>query len=159
MYSYSKLPPISHQAISRVKVRQRVTSNIAPPPLPPITSIILLLQRLNSLSSTMAAPLCFHGLDALADKIRFHQIEHLAGPFNATSSVNLASRRINSSFQSTMGRQYKDCPSHESVDEGRRRSACSVTAVTPAQSTNKSRSSTVSAEVSPVPFNNCILWG
>jgi hypothetical protein len=44
-----------------------------------------------------------------------------------------------------MGRQYKDCPSHESVNEGRRRSACSVTAITPAQSTNKSRSSTVSA--------------
>jgi hypothetical protein len=56
----------------------------------------------------MATPLFFHGLDALADKIRLHQIEHLAGPFNATSSVNLASRRMNSSFQSTIGRQCKE---------------------------------------------------
>jgi hypothetical protein len=83
---------------------------------PPPTSILPLLWRLNSLPSTMAMPLFFHGLDALlADKIRFHQIEHLAGPFNnATSIVKVASRRINSSFQSTIGRQYKDCPSHES---------------------------------------------
>jgi hypothetical protein len=107
----------------------------------------------------MAAPLFFHGLDALADKIRFHQIDHLSGPYNATSIVKVASRRITSSFQSTIGRQYKDSPNDESVDEGRRRSARSVSAVTPAQSTSKSRSSIASAGVSPVPFNTNYTHG
>jgi hypothetical protein len=104
----------------------------------------------------MAAPIFFNGLNTMADKIRFNQIDHLSGPYNATTLVKVASRRINSSFQSTIGQQYKDSTTNESVDEGCRRSACSVSAVTPAQSISKSRSSIASAGVSPVPFNTTL---
>jgi hypothetical protein len=97
----------------------------------------------------MATPSFFHGIGALAEKIQSHQLQHADDSIDAATAVKVASRRLNSTFQSTLGRRKKD-PAPPDPSDGRRRSSHSA-AVTPAPSTNTPPSS--SAGLSPVPFN------
>jgi hypothetical protein len=60
------------------------------------------------ITSIMATPSFFHGLDALAEKIQSHQLQHAADSIDAATAVKVASRRLNSTFQSTLGQQKKD---------------------------------------------------